>query len=52
MKTLDKDVRGSQVVGAMFFLMSDWLWNMVEPCLLARDMDAPSWFMVAAWTKD
>jgi hypothetical protein len=36
----------------MFFLMSDWLRDMVEPCLLARemevarDMDAPSWFMV------
>jgi hypothetical protein len=54
-KTLDKDVRGSW--GAMFFL-SDWLRDMVEPCLLARemevtrDMDAPPWFMVGVWMKD
>jgi hypothetical protein len=38
-ETLDEDVRRSEVMGAMFFLMRNREQEMVEPCLLAREMD-------------
>ena len=33
----------------MFFLMRDWLRDMVEPCLLAREIDVAREIEAASW---
>ena len=39
MKRSIRTSEGRRSCGAMFFLMRDWERDMVEPCLLAREID-------------
>lgn len=39
MKRSMRTSEGFRSWGAIFFLMSDWFLETVEPCLLAREMD-------------